>query len=87
MAPDGNVWGCCVRAETVGNVRDHEYDFKRVWFGPDADRFRASVKNKECACPLANASYTNLLLDPKSLVRVSANMVGIDGVFGNEGDA
>jgi len=37
------------------------------------------VKRHECACPLANASYTNLLLDAPSLARVAANMVGIEG--------
>jgi MoaA/NifB/PqqE/SkfB family radical SAM enzyme len=76
LAPDGHVWGCCVRAESVGNVRDHGYDFRTVWFGAQADAFRASVKAHSCACPLANASYTNLLLDPRSLVRVAANMAG-----------
>jgi MoaA/NifB/PqqE/SkfB family radical SAM enzyme len=78
LAPDGHVWGCCVRAESVGNVRDHGYDFGEVWFGRAADAFRASVKNKECACPLANASYTNMLLEPKTLARVAANMMGAD---------
>jgi hypothetical protein len=77
LAPDGHVWGCCVRAESVGNVRDHGYDFGNVWFGARADAFRASVKARACACPLANASYTNLLLDPRSLVRVAANMAGL----------
>jgi hypothetical protein len=76
LAPDGNLWGCCVRAESLGNVRDHGYDFRTVWLGPAADRFRASVRAHECACPLANASYTNLLLDAPSLARVSAHMVG-----------
>jgi MoaA/NifB/PqqE/SkfB family radical SAM enzyme len=78
LAPDGHVWGCCIRAESMGNVRDHDYDFGAVWFGKTADEFRASVKNKECACPLANASYTNMLLEPKTLVRVAANMAGLD---------
>jgi len=77
LAPDGHLWGCCVRAESMGNVREHGYDFRAVWNGATADAFRASVKAHECACPLANASYTNLLLDVPSLVRVSANMVGI----------
>jgi MoaA/NifB/PqqE/SkfB family radical SAM enzyme len=77
IAPDGHVWGCCVRAESMGNVRDHAYDFRAVWFGPQADAFRASVRAHECACPLANASYTNLLLDTPSLARVAGNMVGI----------
>jgi MoaA/NifB/PqqE/SkfB family radical SAM enzyme len=78
LAPDGHVWGCCVRAESMGNVRDVGYDFGTVWFGSVADRFRASVRAHECACPLANASYTNLLLDPGSLARVAANMAGLD---------
>jgi MoaA/NifB/PqqE/SkfB family radical SAM enzyme len=77
LAPDGHVWGCCVRAESVGNVRDFGYDFRTVWFGPAADAFRGSVRAHECSCPLANASYTNLLLDPRSLVRVGVNMAGL----------
>jgi MoaA/NifB/PqqE/SkfB family radical SAM enzyme len=78
IAPDGNVWGCCVRAESVGNVRDHGYDFGAVWFGAAADAFRASVRAHACACPLANASYTNLLLDGPSVAKVAMNMAGVD---------
>ena len=74
LAADGHVWGCCVRAESLGNIRDHDYDFRVVWRSARADAFRASVKNKECACPLANASYTNMLLAPTSLVRVARNL-------------
>jgi len=77
LAPDGNLWGCCVRAESLGNVRDYGYDFRTVWRGPEADAFRDSVRRHECACPLANASYTNLLLDAPSLARVTANMAGL----------
>jgi MoaA/NifB/PqqE/SkfB family radical SAM enzyme len=77
LAPDGHVWGCCVRAESMGNVRDHGYDFGVVWNGATADEFRRSVKAHECACPLANASYTNLLLDAPSLAHVTANMIGV----------
>lgn len=78
LAPDGHVWGCCVRAESIGNVRDAGYDFRKVWLSPAADSFRSSVKAKECACPLANASYTNLLLDAPSLARVTSNLSGLD---------
>jgi MoaA/NifB/PqqE/SkfB family radical SAM enzyme len=74
LAPDGALWGCCVRAESMGNVRDHGYDFGEVWCGAEAEAFLRSVENKECACPLANASYTNMLLDPKALLRVALNM-------------
>jgi hypothetical protein len=79
------VWGCCTRAESLGNVRDNDYDFRRVWLGKDADAFRDSVRKHECACPLANASYTNLLLDGPSLARVAGNMVGLDALSGRSG--
>ena len=77
LAPDGHVWGCCTRAESLGNVRDMGYDFAAIWRGPEADAFRESVRRHECSCPLANASYTNLLLDAGSLVRVTGNLTGV----------
>lgn len=70
IAPDGDVWTCCVRAEPIGNLRNVDYDFRKIWFGAEAERLRASIKGKECFCPLANAFYTNLLCDPGSLVRI-----------------
>lgn len=75
IAPDGYLWGCCVRAEPVGSLREAGYDFARAWFSPEADRFRTSVAARECACPLANASYTNMLVSPRSLVRVARNLL------------
>jgi MoaA/NifB/PqqE/SkfB family radical SAM enzyme len=58
---DGQVWPCCVRADNLGNLRDGGYDFCRVW---------QSIKNKECHCPLANASYTNMLCHYPTLFKV-----------------
>jgi len=66
----GEVWPCCVRADNLANLRDVDYDFKRIWFSPEADQVRISIRNKECHCPLANASYTNMLMHPPTLTRV-----------------
>lgn len=79
IAADGDLWGCCVRAEPVGNLRDVDYDFGRLWQAKAAKEFRRSVKNLECQCPLANASYTNMLMDAGSLVRVGRNLAGAAG--------
>jgi MoaA/NifB/PqqE/SkfB family radical SAM enzyme len=75
IAPDGDVWGCCIRAESLGNLRDVDHDFNRIWQSALARNFRKSVKNKECACPLANAAYTNMLMDPLTMMRVGWNLV------------
>ena len=67
---NGDVWPCCIRADTMLNLRDADYDFEEVWFSPEADRIRHSIYNNECYCPLANASYTNMLCHYPSLGRV-----------------
>ncbi len=72
---NGSVWPCCVRADNIKNLRDVDYDFKKVWFSPEADKIRQSIYNKECHCPLANASYTNMLMDIPTLARVATKVV------------
>jgi MoaA/NifB/PqqE/SkfB family radical SAM enzyme len=73
VTPDGDVWPCCIRGESAGNLREEGYDFPAIWYGEKMNALRVSIKNGECACPLANASYTNILISPSSLARVGAN--------------
>jgi MoaA/NifB/PqqE/SkfB family radical SAM enzyme len=70
IAPDGDVWFCAIKAESVGNLRDANYDFSRLWFSEKAEALRKSIKEKECYCPLANANYTNMLCHLPSLAGV-----------------
>lgn len=71
---NGEVWPCCIRADNMLNLRDVDFDFRRAWFSPQADRIRTSIRNKECHCPLANASYTNMLMHPPTVARVSTKV-------------
>lgn len=74
IAPNGDVWTCCVRAQSMGNLREHNYDFGAVWRSGKADQLRRSVKAGECYCPLANAAYTNMLLHGPTVTRVAAEV-------------
>ncbi len=76
IAPDGDVWFCCIEAASVGNLRDVDYDFRRVWFSREAARLRRHVKRGECACPLANAGYTNMLMHLPTLSGVAFDVAG-----------
>jgi MoaA/NifB/PqqE/SkfB family radical SAM enzyme len=71
---DGTVWPCCVRADDLGRLRDVGYDFKRIWFGEKIREVRRSIAAKECHCPLANASYTNMLHDIPTMLRATRNL-------------
>lgn len=76
ISPDGDVWTCCIRADPVGNLRTENYDFRKVWFSDKAKALRASIKTGECWCPLANASYTNMLCNFKTLAKVAWRWIG-----------
>jgi MoaA/NifB/PqqE/SkfB family radical SAM enzyme len=74
IAPNGDVWTCCVRAQSMGNLRDHDYDFGSVWRTAKADQLRRSIKARECYCPLANAAYTNMLMHVPTVTKVAADV-------------
>jgi MoaA/NifB/PqqE/SkfB family radical SAM enzyme len=72
ISPEGDVWSCCIRAEPVGNLRETDYDLRPIWSerAGEMRRLRASIKGRECACPMANASYANMLLHAPTVARV-----------------
>lgn len=75
VVADGDVWSCCVLARSFGNLRDADFHFPTVWFSDAAEEFRAWMRTRHCACPLANAAYTNLLAEPSAAARIAAGMV------------
>lgn len=88
IAPNGDVWTCCIRAESVGNLRDHNYNFRETWSTPKADELRRSIKAGECYCPLANVSYTNMLCHTPTLTSVGievARKTAAEVVAGDRG--
>ena len=75
IAPNGDLWSCCIRAEAVGNLRDHNYDITPVWRSAAMQELRGSIRRKECACPMANANYANMLLHPPTIARVITDVL------------
>jgi MoaA/NifB/PqqE/SkfB family radical SAM enzyme len=86
LTPYGDIWPCCTLGyeKSMGNLRDCGYDFKRLWTSPEAARVRRFIGEKRCACPLANQSYSNILMHPPSLARVLGLIAGWPGASGKE---
>jgi MoaA/NifB/PqqE/SkfB family radical SAM enzyme len=74
LTAEGEVWSCCVLARSFGNLRDADFDFRTVWFSEEAEKFRQWMRERRCACPLANAAYTNLLVEPRAVGRVALGL-------------
>ena len=70
--PYGELWPCCVLGyeKSMGNLRNFDYDFKKLWKSEKAESIREFIRGGYCSCPLANAHYTNLLLNPKEAIRI-----------------
>ena len=77
LTPHGDLWPCCVLgyAKPMGNVREADYDFWKVWHSSQAGQVRKSIKNRECACPLANQAYSNIISHTPSLIKVLFNII------------
>jgi MoaA/NifB/PqqE/SkfB family radical SAM enzyme len=71
--PYGDVWPCCILGYNmnIGNLRTYDFNFKRLWKSKRANEVRKIIKEEGCACPLANAYYTNLLLNFKEIFRLA----------------
>ena len=61
----GEVRMCELR-EAVGNVRDTGYDFGKLWFSPEADAQRKSIKAKECHCTHSCFMSSSLVFDVRT---------------------
>lgn len=74
---DGGVWPCCVLGydQQMGNLRDYNYDFQKLWHSEQAEKVRKYIKGKNCACPLANQAYSNELLHFPTLVKAGVKAI------------
>jgi MoaA/NifB/PqqE/SkfB family radical SAM enzyme len=79
ITPFGDVWPCCILGydKPMGNLRETDYNFKKIWHSKKAAEIRKYIRGKNCACPLANAHYTNILCNFTKLVEVSRNLLPI----------
>ncbi len=60
ITPLGDVWDCAIYANKLGNLRDYNYDFNKLWKSRNAKKVRKIIK-KSHKCILANEFYSNAL--------------------------
>ncbi|MCD4708453.1 MAG: lysylphosphatidylglycerol synthase domain-containing protein [Candidatus Sabulitectum sp.] len=67
---DGEIWPCAVLAYKgqMGRIGG-DTGFLDVWNSKKAAQVRKNIKAGECACPLANQAYSNIIMDSRSLLK------------------
>ncbi len=75
ICADGQVWACSVKGRKMGNLRDFNYDFSKIWFAEESNKVRKEIKDVRCFCPAAGLSYVNMLCDANSLISSGLNFL------------
>jgi MoaA/NifB/PqqE/SkfB family radical SAM enzyme len=68
MSEDGTIYPCEILNRKLGNLRDMDYDFKKLWKSNTARTFRKWEKT--CACTYECALSTSILFNPRMAARI-----------------
>lgn len=71
----GDVWECCTRADLLGNLREYNYDYPRLFHSPQAKKIRKQIKDERCFCTHSNPCYTSMMCNFKLLGKVASNFL------------
>jgi MoaA/NifB/PqqE/SkfB family radical SAM enzyme len=72
--PYGNVSFCEMRG-SFGNLRKAEYDFKKIWNSPAAEKQRSEIKTGKCSCYHPCYQFVNIMFNPLELAAASRYLV------------
>lgn len=77
MSETGDIYGCELIGDKLGNVRDAGYEFARIRDGTAAQAFAAAKRARLCKCTHECNTRTMLLFDRRKSVPVIAAALGL----------
>lgn len=60
---DGRVYPCEMLDEKMGDLKDFDFDFKKLWFSRQAQALREKIKKQKCFCVYECAMTLNTLFN------------------------
>lgn len=84
ISEEGDVYPCEILNKKMGNVRDYNLDFKKLWNSENAKNVRKFIRETNCFCTHECFMTTNILFNNKYALNLllgkkSPNNKGIDG--------
>jgi MoaA/NifB/PqqE/SkfB family radical SAM enzyme len=68
LREDGELLACEMRADSLGNVRDEGFDFRRVWTGVKAREARLRIRRDACFCTFETAVRSTATFRPPAAI-------------------
>jgi len=66
----GDVYPCELLNKKIGNIRDYNYDFRKLWLNNRTKKIREYIKNNKCFCTHECFMTVNTLFNPQLLPNV-----------------
>lgn len=80
MFSKGQILPCELHLDMeLGNVRDYDYDFKAIWYSPQAERARRWIRENKCFCTYECFLTINILFNPLVLPSVFREWLALKG--------
>ncbi|MBI4993291.1 radical SAM protein [Candidatus Wolfebacteria bacterium] len=71
---NGNIKPCEILSDTFGNIRDYDYNFKKLWTDVKAKKIRKKILDTKCFCThecfVGNNVIFNLMMWPKIIAKL-----------------
>ena len=61
---NGDVMACELRSDKLGNIREFEYDFRKLWLSRGAKAISKDIIDSKCFCTHECFMSTNILFNP-----------------------
>jgi len=65
LDPFGNLYPCDKFSFKLGNLRENNYEFFRLWRSEKADYMRKDIRNKRCFCTFECVIPWNIIANPR----------------------
>lgn len=75
LSETGEVYLCETLDQRMGNVRDFDCDFGKLWQAAEAEAARRYQKELRCQCTYECAMSVNTLFQPRRALRIAANSI------------
>ncbi len=62
---NGDVMACELRDDKLGNLRDFDYDFRKLWLSERAKAISKDIVDNQCFCTHECFMSTNILFNPR----------------------
>lgn len=73
LNPTGELWPTPVEKKVMGNLREDDYDFEKVWKSRQAENVRNHIRRDNPQDMLANSFYNNVICNPQKLLYLLAS--------------